>query len=238
MLFPHPIGASAVWQTRVKRYNPQYVTNREKAGNSLMSSQPTDEAIASEEQRLYESASLRDDLNDEEAQTLLTWGQEQVRRIAAEAPDDFEQQMRFLRQLIKSINRFVGQREFQDSREGEDKYMKKIMLWLPKLGWEDVSREQLYQALPDDKADMAGNLQAILRVLSPPNITTDDGQAAIAAFSEGQADNPAEDTEQVRRLEPPDTPAQEPDTPDVSSDESDSHSDDDDNDDDSGWFPF
>jgi hypothetical protein len=212
-----------------------------------MSSQPTDEAIASEEQRLYESASLRDDLNDDEAQTLLQWGQTQVRRLAAEQPDDFEQQTRFLRQLIKSINRFVGQREFQDSRAGEDKYMKKIVLWLPKLGWDDVSREQLYNALPDDKADMAGNLQAILRVLSPPDMTTDDGQATITAFSEGQADRQPADarTDPVRDSDPSDTrssaddPIQPPDTPGASSDESDGHRDDSStDDDDSGWFPF
>lgn len=177
---------------------------------------PTADAIAAEEERLYDSGSLRDDLDDEDAQTLLTWGQEQVRRLAAEAPDDFEQQCRFLRQLIKSINRFVGQREFQDSREGEDKYMKKIMLWLPKLGWEDVTREQLYNALPDDKAAMTANLAAILRVLSPPETTTDDGSATLTAGF-GEAGSAAS----VRDIEPP--------TPTNTNDTAPSHDDSDDN---------
>jgi hypothetical protein len=193
----------------------------------MPSQKPADDTIAAEEQRLYESASLRDDLNDEEAQTLLTWGQKQVRRLAVDYADNFEQKTRFLRQLIKGINRFVGQREFQQTREDEDKYMKKIMLWLPKLGWDDISREQLYRALPDDKADMAGNLRAILRVLSPPDTTTADGQATLSPHTEGQ--HPA-DSE----------PAASSSTPSDPTDDTAHNLDDtgDDNNDNFDWLPF
>jgi len=127
---------------------------------------PTADAIASEQERLYESSSLRDDLNDAEAQVLLQWGQAQVERMAADYPDEFEQKCRFLRQLIKNINRFVGQREFNEL-EGQQKYMRKVGMYLPQLGWHGITEELIFAQLPDDKADMTANLQAVLQVLSP-----------------------------------------------------------------------
>lgn len=202
----------------------------------MASQTPADETIAAEEERLYESASLRDDLNDEEAQTLLTWGQQQVRRLAAEYPENFEQQTRFLRQLIKGINRFVGQREFQKTRDDEDNYMKKIMLWLPKLGWDDVTREQLYQALPDDKSDMAGNLQAILRVLSPPDLPTEDGQATLSPHTEGQTtDSPMHP---ARHSEPSASPSSQAKNTNTNSPENTDDTDPTDDNDSFDWLPF
>lgn len=144
---------------------------------------PSEHDIQMEKERLYESSSLRDDLDDSEAQVLLRWGEKQVERLARQYPDDFEQRARFMRQVLKNINRFVGQREFNE-REGQEKYMKKITMYFEKLGWDDVDAEQLFAALPDDKADMANNLDALLRVLSPPSISTADGSATLSAGDE------------------------------------------------------
>ncbi|MEO1290154.1 MAG: hypothetical protein AAFV93_20575 [Chloroflexota bacterium] len=91
------------------------------------------EAIASEKERLYESASLRDDLNDSEAKILLEWGESQVERLAQEYPDEFEKKGRFLRQLLKNINRFVGQREFNEA-DGQREYISKFVKYLEPLG--------------------------------------------------------------------------------------------------------
>lgn len=132
---------------------------------------PTPDEIAANKERLYESASLRDDLNDDEATILLNWGEEQIERIAGDFPDEFEQKCRFLRQLIKNINRFVGQREFNE-HEGQQKYMNKVSMYLAQLGWENITEEQLFSVLPEDKADMNSNLRAILELLSP----TDDSE--------------------------------------------------------------
>ena len=78
----------------------------------------------------------------------------------------FEAKARFLRQLLKNINRFVGQREFNDEA-GQAKYMKKVSMYLEPLGWTDVSERDLFNAVPDDKTNMLANLLAIIRVLSP-----------------------------------------------------------------------
>lgn len=138
---------------------------------------PDQATIRMEQERLYESPSLRDDLNDAEAQTLLTWGEGQVERLARDYPDDFEQQARFLRQVIKNINRFVGQREFEDA-EGQRKRLDKVMMYLPKLGWEHITTEQIEAGLPEDTSDLPANVRAILHILTPPTVS-DDGDEEL-----------------------------------------------------------
>lgn len=125
------------------------------------------EEISLSQQTLYESASMRDDLNDIEASILLQWGEGQVARIAQDYPDDFEKKNRFLRQFIKNINRFVGQREFNEL-DGQKQYMSKVTMYLAELGWGHITEEMLFAALPEDKKDMFGTLRAILNLLSPP----------------------------------------------------------------------
>lgn len=122
------------------------------------------EAIAAERQRLYESASLRDDLDDTHASALLQWGEQQVERLAAEYPEDFEQKARFLRQLMKNINRFVGQRQYNDEA-GQREYMEKVSKYMQPLGFGEMSAEELLSQLPTEKADHASNLQAIFQTL-------------------------------------------------------------------------
>ena len=112
-------------------------------------------------------------MNDEEATVLLKWGEGQVIRIAEDFPEDFEKKARFLRQMIKHINRFVGQREFNEL-EGQQNYLRKFLKFLPELGWQDITEEQLFAPLPEDRADMMGTLTAILGILSPASETSAD----------------------------------------------------------------
>lgn len=129
---------------------------------------PGDAEIQAERERLYESTALRDDLMDPEAEILLRWGEGQVERLAREMPDDFEQKSRFLRQLLKHINRFVGQREFNDTA-GQAKYLTDVVKWLAPLGFSgDHSVESLLSILPPDAKDMNATLQAVLAALTPP----------------------------------------------------------------------
>src|SRR5690242_20386946 len=111
---------------------------------------PTEKEISLEQQSLYDSAALRDDLNDAEATILLTWAEGQVARVAKDFPDEFEQKNRFLRQVIRGINRFVGQREFNEL-DGQKEYMSKFAMYLPQLGWGHVTEDALFAALPADK---------------------------------------------------------------------------------------
>lgn len=129
---------------------------------------PGDAEIQAERERLYESTALRDDLMDPEAEILLRWGEGQVERLAHEMPDEFEQKSRFLRQLLKHINRFVGQREFNDTA-GQAKYLADVVKWLGPLGFSgDHSVESLLSILPPDAKDMNATLQAVLAALTPP----------------------------------------------------------------------
>lgn len=127
---------------------------------------PTEEEISLSQQSLYDSAALRDDLNDAEATILLTWGEGQLARLAKDYPDDFEQKSRFLRQVIKGINRFVGQREFNEIEAQRD-YLKKVTMYFEQLGWERITDDVILAAIPADKKDMLGTLRAILALLSP-----------------------------------------------------------------------
>lgn len=122
--------------------------------------------IQSAKERLYESSSLRDDLNDDEATVLLGWGEAQVERLAQAYPAEeaFEQKCRFLRQLLKHLNRFVGQREFNDEA-GQREYMSKAVKYLEPLGWDGITEADLMSKLPLDPTDMSGTLKAVLQHL-------------------------------------------------------------------------
>lgn len=160
---------------------------------------PAEHEINAERERLYESASLRDDLNDAEAEVLLKWGEGAVYRMATLFPAEFEQKCRFLRQLIKNINRFVGQREFNEL-DGQRQYLSKVLMYLPQLGWEGIDEAMLFAAMPEDRKDMMGTLMAILNILTPPAPATTDPAPAPAETAtevappveESAAETPAE----------------------------------------------
>lgn len=156
----------------------------------------SDAAIEAEQQRIYESMPLRDDLDDAEAQILLDWGASQVPRFA-DVDDDFEQNCRFLRQLIRSINRFVGQRQYFEG-EAQQKYLGKIMDWAPRLGYK-VTEGEILSALPPDPADMAGTLQAILNTLTPA--------ASVEPIPDSESPAPAETEDLQSVSQEPDMPA-------------------------------
>ncbi|MAU09950.1 MAG: hypothetical protein CL607_09035 [Anaerolineaceae bacterium] len=138
-------------------------------------------------QRLYESSALRDDLNDSEAKRLLEWGEQQLRARAPQVDndDDFDQQSRYMRQLMKGINRFVGQREFMDSPR-EDEQLGKVTKWLPHVGMDHVDQTQIAQNLPPDKSDMGANLSAILNTLTPTEAQAASAQTASAQTASAQ----------------------------------------------------
>jgi len=78
-----------------------------------------------------------------------------------------------LRQLIKNINRFVGQRQYNDET-GQREYMEKVSKYMAQLGFGDVTGEQLLAKLPEEKEDHAGNLKTILQSLRAADETQDE----------------------------------------------------------------
>lgn len=129
---------------------------------------PTETEIKAERERLYESTALRDELNDDEATILLEWGEKHVVRLAQASADGaaLEQQARFLRQLLKNINRFVGQRQY-NNREEQLVYLEKVVQWLGKLGFKEHSGPDLIDKMPADSKDMAATLRALLDAIDP-----------------------------------------------------------------------
>lgn len=65
-------------------------------------------------QSLYENPSVRDELTDMEAETLLRWGEAQIRRLAALDLDDaaFESAYDSLSGLIRRMNRLAARRAY------------------------------------------------------------------------------------------------------------------------------
>jgi hypothetical protein len=159
----------------------------------------SEEKLEQEIQRLYESSAVRDDLNDSEAQVLLQWGEAYLRQCAIETTSDeeFEQRSKYMRQLMKGINRFVGQREFMDSMR-EFEQLNKVMKWLPHTGLGDVNQAQVAVNLPEDKSDMRANLDAILEMLTP-------GKSPFASQAAPEAPSHAADVQ--------DAPTQTDETP-------------------------
>lgn len=74
-------------------------------------------------QRLYEDPSLTEELTDDDAKIVLDWAQEQVKQLAAKFTDEaaFDDAMKSLLRVVKNANRVVGQREFADPSEQEER---------------------------------------------------------------------------------------------------------------------
>lgn len=71
---------------------------------------------------LYEDPSLRDELVDDDAETLYHWAEAQIARIDAESADDeaFEEAVSALRRVLDGVNHFIGERTFKSAEENEE----------------------------------------------------------------------------------------------------------------------
>lgn len=107
--------------------------------------------------RLYEDISLTDELDDQEAQILLKWGAQKLAQIVQTTNDEelFEQQFKTLRQLMKRINRMIGQRTDLDDEQLAS-YLEKFVAGAHELGYQHITSEhakQLFQQLHADASD-------------------------------------------------------------------------------------
>lgn len=137
---------------------------------------PSEEDIQNAQQELYEVASIRDDLDDDEASVLLKWGEQQIARIAQETPENFAQRVRFLRTLMQRINRFVGQRPYLDEK-GYAQHFGEVVKWLAPTGFDHVNEIQLTAVLPEDKEDRTATLKAILNALTPDETSLEEEES-------------------------------------------------------------
>ena len=113
-------------------------------------------------QRLYENADLRDELTDEEADTLLKWAEAELTRIDAASADDasFEAQADTLMSLLKRMNRFAG-RQGQISAQGVDPAPTNIAGLATELG-HPASPDQIAATGTGDPASTIAALTALM----------------------------------------------------------------------------
>lgn len=171
-------------------------------------------------EKLYEDAAVRDSLADPEADTLLRWGEDQIMRLADEAPDDatFEAQVDHIRRLLKDTNRFVGERAQMDA-ETRVARLNALMAEGEALGAPPAAQAS---ALADSFAsgDDATTLQALLGLLTPaqasasaapPQTPAPTSPPNIAFMAPADADNPPPPAPEPTTSEP--APAAEPEAP-------------------------
>lgn len=86
--------------------------------------------------KLYEEASLTEDLIDEEATTLLKWAEAQIPVMLEKHTDEtaFDEAFTALRAFVKSVNRVIGQGETMDDAEKQER-MAKIAQSASALGY-------------------------------------------------------------------------------------------------------
>jgi hypothetical protein len=146
---------------------------------------------------LYEDPSLRDELVDDDAETLYHWAEAQIARIDAAYPDDeaFEDAMSALRRVMDGVNHFIGERAFKSAEENEEA-LAQIADSAEKIGC-PVRLEDAPDLTPHPPAEEAAFGDDVLRSLSVSEsaASLDDSTAlaALLAWLDGGADQPADD---------------------------------------------
>lgn len=113
-------------------------------------------------ERLYESANVRDELTDDEADALLKWAEAEAARLdQPETSDDaYNEQVDTLLSLLKQINRYAG-RQGQAAAQGVDEAPAKIAGLAAALG-HTTAAEQVAGAGTGDPMGTVGALTALL----------------------------------------------------------------------------
>jgi hypothetical protein len=130
-------------------------------------------------QRLYEDPSLTEELSDEDAKILLDWARAQIAHLAVKAPDQaaFEEAVSSVLRVMKNANRVVGQRDFADPVEQEERIGK---MTEAALGMGVVAAVAQAAAVRDQLAALAPGeaIKTLLTLFTPP-----DAAPAISAQS-------------------------------------------------------
>jgi hypothetical protein len=146
---------------------------------------------------LYEDASLRDDLMDDDAETLYRWAEAQIARIDAESADDaaFEDAVSALRRVLSGVNHAIGERGVKTAEENRAA-LAQIADSAEKIGRAvqlDNAPDLTLPAPPEEAA--FGNDMLRSFSISEPTAPLDDSAAlaALLAWLDGNAETPADD---------------------------------------------
>ncbi|MBI1257760.1 MAG: hypothetical protein GC204_09845 [Chloroflexi bacterium] len=158
-------------------------------------------------ERLYESADVRDELTDDEAETLLKWAEDELVRLDESGADDetFDAKVITLMDLLKQMNRYAG-KQGQFSAQADDRTPTEIASLAGSLGHE-TDADQIAAA---GTGDPTSTIQKLTELMG--------GQAAAAeaaapdeAFVAESAAAPAESP--VAPPTPPTLPTAQPQPP-------------------------
>lgn len=114
-------------------------------------------------QSLYEDAEVRSDLNDDDADRLLHWGSEQIRRIAETQPQVSQSVAKFVRDLLRQINRFAGRIQHVDDPSTQTN-VREIVNAGQALGW-TLAPADVLSVLDYYHPDARSVLEGVLRVV-------------------------------------------------------------------------
>ena|SRR5579871_3450684 len=118
-------------------------------------------------QRVYDSDSVRDELTDEEAGSLLKWAEREIGRLDAVFPSDaaFNQQIDTLLDLLTSMNRFAG-KQGQISAQAASDVSASIATQAASLG-HATNQAQINAAATGDPTSTVAALIGLMRTSAP-----------------------------------------------------------------------
>lgn len=128
----------------------------------------TEEQIQRAVESIYENESLTEELDDDAAEALLQWGEQQVRRLGEQMFDEaaFEQSVFFVRRLMSNMNYFVGQRENMDDEEARQ-MMAEIIHTAQTLSY-PLSTEAIdIHLATEPQGELYDQLQELLTLIDP-----------------------------------------------------------------------
>jgi hypothetical protein len=137
-------------------------------------------------QQLYEDATARDELTDDEAGVLLQWAEGRIATLAAQEMDDaaFDEAYGHLRQVILNVNRFTGKRTY--AAPGDLKrYLDDMMTEANALGVQ-VSMEALAAPQAQGVDDNIALIHKLTEMLTPPG---DEGDSKPDPADNAEGDN-------------------------------------------------
>ncbi len=146
---------------------------------------------------LYEDASLRDELVDDDAETLYHWAEAQIARIDAEFVDDaaFEEAVSALRRVLDGVNHVIGERAVKTAEEN-NQALAQIADSAKKIGC-NVRLEDAPDLTAPALSEEAAFGDDALRSFSVGETAAPLGDfaalAALLAWLDGGAEQPADD---------------------------------------------
>ena len=156
-----------------------------------------EQTIHQEIVQLNQSTGMTDYLTDRDAQILLQWGEKQLRAIGTQVANNqaFLEASQKVRQLVKGVNVFVGQRATMDN-EAQHRMLERISAIANDLHMK-LSTEHL-QALLGNPPEPTSDLTTILSQMPlDKNRTSEIPMVDLGTFESQLADSQAVEPESV-----------------------------------------